>query len=140
MNQQGPLCLRVLLGVSSSFSGGFLVGPSYTRSGRRPAFLSGRLSKSSQVILFEVALLMFDGSYNQLVFSAGSPFIRRALAYPHTNSEPPPQTSSFLPHGNPNSNITVHANIRPSASSRYASGCFFVSQWDFNLDFGLQIR
>lgn len=39
------LCLHVLLGVSLSFSGGFLAEPTISRMGIRPAFLSsGRSS------------------------------------------------------------------------------------------------
>ena len=37
--QQGPLCLRVLLGVSLSSGSGFLAGPTSSRTGMRPAFL-----------------------------------------------------------------------------------------------------
>ena len=40
MDQQGPLCLRVLLGVSLTSQDRFLVGPTCTRTGIRPAFLS----------------------------------------------------------------------------------------------------
>ena len=42
-------------------------------------------------------MLVFDGSYSHQVFSAGSPFIRRVLAYPRASIEPPPQTSSIAP-------------------------------------------
>ena len=40
MDQQGPLCLHVLLGVSLTSQDRFLVGPTCTRTGIRPAFLS----------------------------------------------------------------------------------------------------
>ena len=36
--RRGPLCLRILLGVSLSSGSRFLVGPSRTRMGNRPAF------------------------------------------------------------------------------------------------------
>ena len=83
---------------------------------------------------------MFDGSYNQLVFSAGSPFIRRALAYPHTNSEPPPQTSSILPHGiRIATSMLIHISGLPQAYTMLREAFLFL-QRDFNLDFDYKIK
>ena len=104
----------------------FLVGPTRPRMGRRPAFLSRRASRK-QISIFEVAMLTFD-QYESLLFSqAGSPFVRRGLAYPRASIEPPPQAGSIRGNQAP-------AIYRTRISARSAfrvlnmdSGGFFVS-------------
>lgn len=101
----------------------FLVGPTRPRMGRRPAFLSRRASRK-QISLFEVAMLMFD-QYESLLFSqAGSPFVRRGLAYPRASIEPPPQTSSIRGDQTPQFIALVFLHNPPSASSTWIREAF----------------
>lgn len=81
---------------------------------------------SRYVILSEVAMLKFDGSYGHHVFLAGSPFVRRGLAYPRASIEPPPQISSIR------GNQVINNRTRIFAQSAFRvlnldSGGFFVS-------------
>ena len=71
-------------------------------------------------------MLTFD-QYESLLFSqAGSPFVRRGLAYPRASIEPPPQTSSIR------GNQVINNRTRISAPTAFRilnldSGGFFVS-------------
>ena len=106
----------------------FLVGPTRPRMGRRPAFLSRRASRK-QISIFEVAMLTFD-QYESLLFSqAGSPFVRRGLAYPRVSIEPPPQAGSAPICG---IRLTISSCIQSSIQTAFRilnldSGGFFVS-------------
>ena len=116
----------------------FLVGPTRPRMGRRPAFLSRRASRK-QISIFEVAMLTFD-QYESLLFSqAGSPFVRRGLAYPRASIEPPPQTSSI--RGN-QANIIYRTRISAQTAFRILnsdSGGFFVSGEELSFN-SIQIK
>lgn len=93
-----PLCLALFYRLDS----GVQVGPADVCQGAsiRP-FLVWMLSQSRKVILFEVAMLAFDGRYSQKVFSAGNPLIRHSSSHPHDNDDSPFQTGSIPACGIP---------------------------------------
>ena len=61
-------------------------------------FLLGYFRKQTRNLI-EVAMLTFVGPYSQHLSLAGSPFIRRGMAYFHVSIEVPPQICSSLPYG-----------------------------------------
>lgn len=104
-----------------------LTGPLISCTGRR-LFFVWMLSKSRNVIPFEVATLMFDCPDSLNRFSAGSPFVRCGLAYPRASIEPQPQASSIRGNqisNNNRSRILVQTVFR---ILNMDPGGFFVSE------------
>ena len=77
-------------------------------------------------LLSKVVMSAFVRTYIQHLHSAGTPFVRRGLAYPRASIEPPPQTSSIR------GNQVINNRTRIFAQSAFRvlnldSGGFFVS-------------